>query len=389
MSERPLIVHLTYILDFGGLETLIVEAINKMPVDQYRHAIVCLTRFTDFRHRITRPGVEVYALDKQPGLGLGTHASLWRLLRRLRPTVLHTYNLACAEYAFTAALAGVPVRVHAEHGRDAADPQGKNRKHQLLRRLLTPFIDCFVAVSDDLQQWLLREVRIPADKVLLIDNGVDTAQFTPAPSGHASLFGFAGDSFVIGTVGRVQDVKNHASLIDAFIALCALLPEQRARLKLVIVGTGPLLPALERQVAAAGMQDAILLAGARNDIAQVMQSFSLFAMSSIAEGTPVTLLEAMASGLPVVSTRVGGIPDLVRENHTGALVASGDVPAMAAALASYVQDPALARHHGAAARTLVQAHYSIDAMLAAYAGLYARLCKRKTHSTENITPCAE
>ncbi|SHH41620.1 TIGR03088 family PEP-CTERM/XrtA system glycosyltransferase [Massilia sp. CF038] len=390
MSERPLIVHLTYVLDFGGLETLIVEAINKMPVDQYRHAIICLTKFTDFRHRITRPGVEVIALDKQPGLGLGTHATLWRLLRRLRPTILHTYNLACAEYAFTATLAGVPVRVHAEHGRDAADPQGKNRKHQLLRRLLAPFIDCYVAVSDDLQQWLLREVGIARDKVLLIDNGVDTARFAPAPAPAApSLFGFADDSFVIGTVGRVQDVKNHACLIDAFIALRALLPHQRDRMKLVIVGTGPLLGALERQVAAAGLGDAVLLTGARNDIAQIMQSFSLFAMSSIAEGTPVTLLEAMASGLPVVSTRVGGIPDLVRENHTGALVPSGDPQAMASALAAYVEDPALARHHGAAARALVVGKYSIDAMLAAYTALYARLCKSKTHSKENITPCAE
>ncbi|HEY0065167.1 MAG TPA: glycosyltransferase, partial [Telluria sp.] len=190
MSERPLIVHLTYALDVGGLETLIVEAINKMPVDQYRHAIVCLTRFTDFRHRITRPEVEVIALDKQPGLGLGTHVTLWRLLRRLRPTILHTYNLACAEYAFTATLAGVPVRVHAEHGRDAGDPQGKNPKHQLLRRLLLPFIDCYVAVSDELQQWLLGPVGIPRAKVLLIDNGVDTTRFAPG-AGGASLFGFA------------------------------------------------------------------------------------------------------------------------------------------------------------------------------------------------------
>ncbi|HEY0060975.1 MAG TPA: glycosyltransferase, partial [Telluria sp.] len=190
-------------------------------------------------------------------------------------------------------------------------------------------------------------------------------------------------------VGRVQDVKNHAGLVDAFIALRALLPHQRDRMKLVIVGAGPLLGALERQVAAAGLGEAVLLTGARNDIAQVMQSFSLFAMSSIAEGTPVTLLEAMASALPVVSTRVGGIPDLVRENHTGALVASGDPQAMAAALAAYVEDPALARHHGGAGRALVVNQYSIDAMLAAYAALYARLCKSKTHSKENITPCAE
>ncbi len=391
MNDRPLIVHLTYILDFGGLETLIVEAINKMPVEQYRHAVVCLTRFTDFKDRITRPGVEVLALDKQPGLGLGTHVKLWRLLRRLRPTILHTYNLATAEYAFTAAMAGVPVRIHAEHGRDAGDPQGKNRKHQLLRRLLLPFIDCYVAVSSDLEQWLVRDVGIPREKVLFIDNGVDTARFAPTPAGRSLPPGIIlhPEDFVVGTVGRIQDVKNHACLVDAFIALNALLPDQRHRLKLVIVGAGPLLPALQKQVERAGIADAVILTGGRDDIAELMQTFSVFAMSSIAEGMPVTLLEAMASGLPVVSTSVGGIPDVVTDNVTGALVPSGDPAALAHALAPYVQDCGLAPRHGANARALVVARYSIDVMLKSYAALYTRLCKSKIKSKEKITPCAE
>lgn len=391
MSQRPLIVHLTYILDFGGLETLIVESINRMPVDQYRHAIVCLTRFTDFRHRITRPGVEVIALDKQPGIGLGTHVKLWRLLRQMKPTILHTYNLATAEYAFTAAMAGVPVRVHAEHGRDAGDPEGKNPRHQLLRRLLLPFIDSYVAVSADLEQWLKRDVRIPEAKVLFIDNGVDTTRFCPAAGNEAAgaPFDIPAGSFVIGTVGRIQDVKDHASLVQAFIALRALLPQQRDRLRLVIVGAGPLLPKLQQQVDAAGIGHTVLLAGGRNDIADVMKAFSVFAMSSIAEGMPVTLLEAMSSGLPVVSTRVGGIPDVVIDHETGALVPAGDPAAMAAALAVYAQDDSLVRRHGATARDRIVKKYSIDAMLASYTALYDRLCKSKTKLKESTEPCAE
>jgi sugar transferase (PEP-CTERM/EpsH1 system associated) len=388
MKQPPLVVHLTYVLDFGGLETLIVESINRMPPSRYRHAIVCLTRYTDFAKKITRPDVEIIALNKPPGLGLSTHAELFKLLRRMRPAILHTYNLAAVEYAATAMLAGVPVRVHAEHGRDARDPHGTNWKHNLLRRLLTPVIDCFVPVSPDLRSWLGKAAAVPESKNRLIDNGVDTRSYAPAtgaarPEGWPDFTG----CFVVGTVGRIQDVKDHAGLVDAFALLCERMPAKN--LRLVIVGDGPLRPALAARVKAAGLEGSVFLPGARNDIAAVMRSFDVFVLSSIAEGTPVTLLEAMACGLPAVCTRVGGIPDLVAEHHTGLLVPPRDPQAMAQALASYVEQPQLAREHGMAGRRRVEARYSIDAMLASYMALYDRLLASKTTLNQAIEPCAE
>lgn len=382
IDKRPLVVHLTYALDFGGLEMLLVQCINGLPADKYRHAVVCLTHYTAFADKITQPGVELFALNKPPGLGLASHVAFWKLMRRLRPSILHTYNLAAAEYALTGALAGVPVRIHAEHGRDAGDPHGKNRKHKLLRRLLVPFIDRFVPVSGDLHRWLKNEVRIPDAKNQLIDNGVDTAQFAPAAAPVQPGL------FVIGTVGRLQSVKNQAALVEAFIRLRALAPADAARLRLVIVGDGPLRAALARQVADAGLGEQVLLAGARTDIAELMRSFSVFALPSIAEGMPVTLLEAMACGLPVVASRVGGIPELVLENNTGLLVPAADPQALAEALAQYLRQPALAARHGAAGRARIEAKYSIAAMLSGYACLYDSLCKMKTQSREAIT-CAE
>src|SRR5258708_3229238 len=115
---------------------LMVECINRMPADKYRHAVICLTDYTDFSKKITRPGVEIFSLNKPPGLAPGTHIRLWGLLRRLKPTILNTYNLAAIEYGVPAMLAKVPVRIHGEHGRDARDPNGINRRHNLLRRLL-------------------------------------------------------------------------------------------------------------------------------------------------------------------------------------------------------------------------------------------------------------
>ena len=386
----PLVVHLIYRLDFGGLETLLVETINRMPAHKYRHAIVCLTDYTDFAEKITRPGVPIIALHKAAGLGLGTHVKLWSLLREMRPAILHTYNFSANEYALTAALAGVPIRIHAEHGRDASDPKGINPKHNMLRRFLVRFVDCYVPVSLELQGWLRTTIGIPDEKNVLINNGVDTAIFK---AGLATEMRDSNtlqpDSFVIGTVGRIQDVKNHVGLVDAFILLRTERPADQARLRLAIIGDGPLLPALTEKINAAGIADAVWLPGARTDIAEIMQSFSVFALSSIAEGTPVTMLEAMSSGLPVVSTRVGGIPDLVQDGLTGRLVPPGDTQALAAALAAYLDEPALVKRHGKAGRERIEHHYSMSAMLAAYTSLYDRMCKTKTKFTEAIKPCVE
>lgn len=385
--EAPLVAHLIYRLDIGGLETLLVDTINRMPAGRYRHAVICLTDYTDFAQRITRQDVALFALHKPAGLALGTHADLFRLLRRLRPAILHTYNLGTIEYAATAWAAGVPARVHAEHGRDARDPRGLNPKHNLLRRLLVPFIDRYVPVSHELRGWLESVVRIPERKLQLIDNGVDTERFHAGTGAGATEAWQDPDAFVIGTVGRLQDVKDQATLIDAFAILRRDLPGEQ--LRLVLVGDGPLRPALEAHVRAAGLQDSVWFAGARADVAPVMRSFSLFALSSIAEGTPVTMLEAMASELPVVSTAVGGIPDLVAHGNSGTLVPAGDARAMAAAMIPYVRDRALARRHGAAGRARIEQKYSMRAMLAAYVALYDELCHTKTTPRKAITPCAE
>ena len=375
MDTRPLVVHLTYALDVGGLETLLVECINRMPAEKYRHALVCLTSYSAFAGKITQPGVELYALHKPPGNSLRIHAGFWKLMRRLRPTILHTYNLAAMEYCFTAACAGVPVRVHAEHGRDAADPQGLNPRHNFLRRRLAPFIDRYVPVSDDLQRWLGEVVGIAPAKTLLIKNGVDTERFAARPDACGAS-PWRADDIVIGTVARVQDIKNHRGLVQAFELLRARLPAQRERLRLSILGDGPLLGALKAQVAEAGLDEVVWLPGARADVAELLHSFDIFTLPSLAEGTPVSLLEAMACALPVVASRVGGIPEVVRDGEHGTLVPV-DTEALAQALARYVQDPQLAARHGQAARARIEQKYSMAAMLAAYTGLYDSLCGRK------------
>lgn len=390
MSMPPLIVHLIYRLDFGGLETMLVERINRFPAERYRHAIVCLTDYTDFHKKITKPGVTIFSLDKSPGLSLDTHRKLWRLLRQLKPDILHTYNLAAVEYGVTAALAGVPVRISGSHGRDASDPEGKNRKHNMLRKLLVPFYHCCYSNSADLAAWNKNTIGVPEAKSRLLHNGIDTNKYKPAIAPSGMEYGdFPAGSFVIGTVGRIQDVKDHPGLVDAFIALREMLPEYRDRLRLAIIGDGPLMPALREKVSAAGIADKVWLPGARTDVAQILRTFSVFVLSSIAEGTPGSALEAMATGLPVVGTRVGGIPEVVKENVTGQIVPPRDPGALAQAIAAYVVQPELAVRHGAAGLERVAQRYSMSSMLGQYLEMYDSLIERKIKVREPSKSCAE
>jgi sugar transferase (PEP-CTERM/EpsH1 system associated) len=390
MNSVPLVVHLTYILDFGGLESLMVERINRMPADKYQHAVIALTKYTDFSKKITRPGVKIFALDKQPGPSFGLHLTLWKLLRELKPTILHTYNLSAIEYAPTALLAGVPVRINGAHGRDADDPTGTNRKHNFLRRAMLPFYDCCYANSADLVTWNRNVIGVPERKSRLLSNGIDADKFQPSadPQRSAST-PFGPECIVIGTVGRIQQVKDHATLVDAFILLCERQPRMADRMRLAIIGTGPLLPALRAKVDAAGLTDRVWLPGARMDVADILRGLDIFAMSSIAEGTPGSALEAMATGLPVVGTRVGGIPEVIDDGVTGFVVPASDPAAMAAAIECYVLDPALAAAHGLAGRERVQRKYNMAAMVAAYESLYDSLCERKTPVRKSINSCVE
>lgn len=390
--NAPLVVHLIYRLDCGGMENLLIERINRMPADSYRHAVISLTEHTDFAARIRRPGVELHALHKPPGLGLRTHAALFRLLRQLRPAILHSYNLSAIEYAPVAWLAGVPVRINGAHGRSAGDPTGSNRKHNLLRRLMLPFYDTCYANSAEMQQWNRDIIGVPQHKSALLPNGIDTERYRPATADDsarplAEVFGPG--HMVIGSVGRVEPVKNHAALVAAFAALIARRPDLAPRLRLAIIGDGPELTKLRAAVSAAGLDSVTWLPGARSDVADILRGLYLFALPSVAEGTPGAALEAMASGLPVVGSRVGGVPEVVADSITGTLVAPRDVAALSAALERYAADPQLAAEHGAAGRARVQQRYAMTAMVAAYQGLYDELCKRKLKLKGQVESCAE
>ncbi|MYM35018.1 TIGR03088 family PEP-CTERM/XrtA system glycosyltransferase [Duganella sp. FT94W] len=379
-DATPLIVHLIHRLDVGGLENGLVNLINHLPPDRYRHAIVCLEGSSDFRLRIQRPGIEIISINKHEGKDWGHYLRLFHTLKRLRPQLIHTRNLAGMEAQLLAAAAGVRLRVHGEHGRDIHDLHGTKRRYRLLRRLLKPLIGHFIAVSRDLENWLVDTIGALPQRVTHICNGVDSLQFHPrlGPPDAIGPQGFIAErSFVIGSVGRMAAVKDHMTLVHAFLMLLAHgggpSPE---RLRLVIIGDGPCRRACLDVLGAAGAASLAWLPGARDDIAPLMRGMTVFVQPSLAEGASNTVLEAMASGLPVIATDVGGNPELVQPGWTGTLVPPRDPGQLADAIRDYDRIPGLAAQHGIRARRRVLQEFSLAAMANAYLAVYDGLTRQ-------------
>ena len=372
-KKPPLIAHVLHRFDVGGLENGVVNLINRIPADRYQHAIIAMTECTDFANRLTNPNVTLHAIHKREGKDLGSYLRLWRLLRQLRPEIVHSRNLSAIEAAVVAALAGVPHRVHGEHGRDVHDIDGTNKKYLQLRRFCQPFIQRYIPLSQDLEQWLKQTVGVPAAKVAQLYNGVDSQRFSPAAKNDPTLANeafFAPDSIVIGTAGRMMTVKDQPTLVRAFIELLGLLPEKRDKLRLVLIGDGPLRQECEELIADAGIEQQCWLTGSRDDVPQLMRRLNLFVLPSLAEGISNTILEAMATALPVVATRVGGNEELVVAGKTGKLVPAAEPTAMTKAMAEYVTMPDLMQAHGAAGRIRVESDFSMEKMVQSYMAVY-------------------
>ena len=378
-DNRPLVLHVMYRFDTGGLENGIVNLINHMPAHAYRHAVMALTEVTDFSKRIQRDDVEFISLRKPPGHGVWQYAKLFKLFRQLRPAIVHSRNLAALEAQAPAWAAGVPVRIHGEHGRDIGDLDGSNVSYQRLRRFYKPFVHHYLALSRDLDEYLVNKVKVLPHKITQVYNGVDTRNFSPASNGTQSIAGCPFDPaihWLIGTVGRMHPVKNQVMLAQAFVQALALAPQLRPRLRLVMVGEGPLRAQAQAVLEAAGLADLAWLPGERHDVADIMRGLHAFALPSLAEGISNTILEAMASALPVLATAVGGNADLVLHGLTGQIVPAADPAAMAREIAKLASSPQQARAMGEAGRRRVEVTFSMQAMVSTYQKVYDQQLRR-------------
>jgi sugar transferase (PEP-CTERM/EpsH1 system associated) len=373
-DPRPLVLHVIHHLVIGGMENGLVNLINRMPQEYLRHAVACIEDYSDFRQRITRADTEVVALHRSKTGVWTMRKELFQLCRSMQPRVVHSRNLSGLDVLAPARLAGVRHCIHGEHGWDVGDLDGRRWRPAMLRRIHSPLVERYVVVSKDLERYLVRRVGIAAGRISQIYNGVDTERFAPRPSG--AIDGLPAefaeqDTLVIGTVGRIQPVKDQVTLLKAF----AELVQSYARLRLAVIGDGPLLGDLRRFAETLGIAKLTWLPGAIGNIPDALRRFDVFVLPSLSEGISNTVLEAMASGVPVVATAAGGNLEIVEDGYCGRLFPPGDVATLARLLSGYIVDPLLRQAHAVAARRVAVERFSLDTMVRKYQEIYLDLCR--------------
>jgi len=349
----------------GGTERLVVETVRRLR-DRYRIAVCCLDEAGAWAEELRQEGIEVVALRRQPGFRPSLGRQIAALAARHDARVLHCHHYSPFVYGCVARLCNPRLRLlFTEHGRLNDGPP--SRKRRLANAVLSRFPDRVCVVSEDLRRHMGAE-GFPLDGVRVVTNGIDPT----APQGEAArrtaraMLGAGEDTFVIGTVGRLNPVKDLPTLVAAFARGNAF--GRGARL--AIVGDGEERETLAAHAAAV---PGVTLLGHRSDARLLMAGFDAYVSSSIFEGISLTILEAMAAGLPVVATRVGGTPEVVVDGETGLLIPPRDPAALGAALTRLAADPTAARAMGRAGRARVCERFTLDRMVNQYATAYAEL----------------
>lgn len=363
------VMHLVHTFGVGGMEVGVTKLVNALDGSRVASSICSCCPGDSLKLRLNA-GVELFELKRRKGNDPALVGRIYRLLRREQPHVLHTHRWATlCEGLIAARLAGVPFVVHGEHG------TLETRRHNVwVQRWVWNHLDLVLSVSSRLAERMASEVGFPIERIKTIRNGVDLYRFRSGDRLSARrIVGLPEQGLLIGTVGRLVPVKDQVTLLDSL----ANLRDRGLMFQAAIAGTGPLRDELTAYAASLRLDETVHFLGNRNDVDEVLRSFDVFVLSSRSEGLSNTILEAMATGLPVVATRVGGTDELVQENETGLMVPPGNPTALADAVHILALDPNARKAMGAAGRARAEAHFGLDRMIREYERMYLDLVRRQ------------
>jgi sugar transferase (PEP-CTERM/EpsH1 system associated) len=367
-------MHVIGTLGHGGLEQGVLKIATGLDPARFEQTI-CTIWSLDYMP--ARQDIRVIPLNrsaKNPGF---ITRDLLSLFARERPHIVHSRNWTSIEAVLAARLARISAVVHSEHGRDVLPLSSEPLRRRLFRRLCYRLADRVFAVSRELKQEFVSALGISPNLFRVIYNGVDTKVFFPSVEQRDTQrrkLGISPNTVVVGSVGRLDAVKDHRTLLQA--AETAV--NQGSDIYVVLVGDGPQRGPLAQQLQGMpALRDRVIFAGRTFDVAQWLRAFDIFALPSVFEGTSNTLLEAMASGLPVVATRVGGNIELFEENQSGLFFEVGDFQGLAAHIVRLAASPQLRQTLGAAARNHVEEVFPLEKMIRNYGDMYAELLAGK------------
>jgi glycosyltransferase involved in cell wall biosynthesis len=315
-------------LQVGGAEVLAARLARRLKRD-YRFVFICLDELGSLGEELRDEGFPVAVLNRRPGLDWRCSRRLAEIARCERVDILHAHQYTPFFYsAFGRWLGARPPVLFTEHGRH--HPDYPRRKRMLANRVLIRRRDRVVAVGAAVRQALIQNEGIPPARVEVIYNGIPLERFATKPTGSEraatrAAIGLAPDDFIVIQVARLDYLKDHATAIRTIERVAQGCP----RARLILVGDGPERGAIEDLVRQRGLREDVRLLGQRDDVPQLLAASDIVLLTSISEGIPLTLIEAMAAGRPVVSTQVGGVVEVVVDGQTGLLAPAGDDAALA------------------------------------------------------------
>jgi glycosyltransferase involved in cell wall biosynthesis len=360
------IVQLVETLETGGLERIAVDLALSQQKAGHASILYCMFDGGPLADEARAAGIPVFEFHKKPGFSIPTLLALARQLRSDKADVLHTHNSGVHHYgALAASIARVPAVVNTRHG--STTSFGRVLPEHYFRAVM-PFTDRVVFVCEDSRRYLVEERGLPSRKASVVINGIELAPFLV----RAAAPGSVSPRIRFGSVGRMVPVKAQSILIDAFVQIAHKLPEAELR----IVGGGPLEDDLRERARKAGLNGRIRIEGTNRKIADVLQDLDVFVLSSTSEGLPLVILEAMAAGLPVVSTRVGGVAEVAPEGAVSFLCTPGSADDLAEAMYRAATSANLSQM-GKTARETAVAKFSLDQMWHNYEAIYSESLERE------------
>lgn len=361
--KSPVILHLITELSTGGAQMALLRLLRGLDRERFTPTVACLYNGDGaVAQEIRALGIDVFDAQMRHKADLPALLRLYHHIRRIRPTILHASLFhANLPGRVLGRLAGVPIVICSERTM-AMESEWRYR----VNRWTIGLVDCVTAVSVNVRDFCVSHIGLPAEKIVVIYNGVALPEGPPASSEAARIeLGLPLDGLVIGAVTRLDPVKGVKFLIQALAAIDSA--------HLVVVGDGPERVALEALANDLGVAGRIHWAGHRRDVPALLPAFDLFVQPSLHEGMPNTILEAQACGLPVVATAVGGTPEVVVDGVTGLLVPPHDPAALAYAITSLLRDPDLRREMGRAGRERVADHFTVERRVEQTEQLYEQL----------------